>query len=98
MEINQLVNRMLESVKQTYNLDLASDFDLNTSLRLHMVSLRIRLQYRLKMDNPILKEIKEVYSFPYAVAAHASTVLSEYFHTIVPEAEIDTWLCVLPFR
>ena len=88
MEINQLVNRMLESVKQTYNLDLASDFDLNTSLRLHMVSLRIRLQYRLKMDNPILKEIKEVYSFPYAVAAHASTVLSEYFHTIVPEAEI----------
>lgn len=59
IEINQLVNRMLESVKQTYNLDLASDFDLNTSLRLHMVSLRIRLQYRLKMDNPILKEIKE---------------------------------------
>ena len=60
MEINQLVNRMLESVKQTYNLDLASDFDLNTSLRLHMVSLRIRLQYRLKMDNPILKEIKKL--------------------------------------
>lgn len=88
MEINQLVNRMLESVKQTYGLDLASDFDLSTSLRLHMVSLRIRLQYHLKMDNPLLKEIKEVYGFSYAVAAHASTVLSEYFHTIVPEEEI----------
>lgn len=88
MEINQLVNRMLESVHQAYSLELGSDFDLNTSLRQHMVSLRIRLQYRLKMDNPLLREIKEVYSFPYAVAAHASTVLSEYFHTIVPEEEI----------
>ncbi len=88
MEINQLVNRMLESVYQAFLLDFRSDFDLNTSLRQHMVSLRIRLQYRLRLDNPILKEIKEVYSFPYAVAAHGSTVLAEHFHTIVPEEEI----------
>jgi lichenan operon transcriptional antiterminator len=53
-----------------------------------MVPLRIRLQYGLRIDNPILQEIKSNYSFPYVVAAHASTVLSEYFHTIVPEAEI----------
>lgn len=88
MEINQLVNRMLESVKEVFNVDLKFDFDLNTLLRQHMVSLRIRLQYGLRMDNPLLQEIKENYSFPYAVAAHASTVLSEYFHTIVPEEEI----------
>lgn len=88
MEINQLVNRMLETVKDAYGLDFSTDFNLNTLLRQHMVSLRIRLQYGLRMDNPILQEIKENYSFPYAVAAHASTVLSEYFHTIVPEAEI----------
>lgn len=88
MEINQLVNRMLERVQEAFSVDLSSDFDLNTMLRQHMVSLRIRLQYGLRMDNPILQEIKANYSFPYAVAAHASTVLSEYFHTIVPEEEI----------
>lgn len=88
MEINQLVNRMLERVQEAFSVDLSSDFDLNTMLRQHMVSLRIRLQYGLRMENPILQEIKANYSFPYAVAAHASTVLSEYFHTIVPEEEI----------
>ncbi|WP_333646164.1 BglG family transcription antiterminator [Lacrimispora sp.] len=88
MEINQLVNEMLENVYQVFQLDFKSDFDLNTSLRQHMVSLRIRLQYHLKLENPMLKEIKEVYSFPYAVAAQAATVLSEYFHVIVSEDEI----------
>lgn len=88
MEINQLVNRMLESVNQIFQLDFRTDFDLNTSLRQHMVSLRIRLQYGLRLDNPLLKEIKEEYTFPYAIAAQASTVLSEHFHTIVPDEEI----------
>ena len=88
MEVNQLVNQMLDLVDQAFGLRLSSDFDLNTSLRQHMVSMRIRLQYGLKLENPMLREIKEVYSFPYAVAAHASTVLSEHFHTIVPEEEI----------
>ncbi len=88
MEINQLVNEMLENVYQVFQLDFKSDFDLSTSLRQHMISLRIRLQYHLKLENPMLKEIKEVYSFPYAVAAQAATVLSEYFHAMVSEDEI----------
>ncbi len=88
MEINQLVNKMIERVEQEFQLALYTDFDLNTSLRQHMVSLRIRLRYHISIANPILKEIKEEYSFPYVVAAHASTVLSEYFDTIVPEEEI----------
>ena len=33
----------------------------------------------------MLKEIKETYSFPYAMAAQACTILAEYFHTIVSE-------------
>lgn len=87
-EVNQLVNEMLENVHKVFNLDLTSDFELNTSLKKHMVALRIRLQYHLKLENPILKEIKEEYSFPYAVATQAATVLSEYFHVMVSEDEI----------
>lgn len=87
-EINCLVNEMIESVNQVFHLDFSTDFELNTSLRIHMVSLRIRLQYHLKLKNPILKEIKEEYSFAYVVAAQAATVLSEYFNTMVSEDEI----------
>ncbi len=88
MEINKLVNQMLESVERNFQLDLHSDFDLQTNLRQHLVPLRVRLLYHLHLRNPMLREIKENYSFPYAVAAQASTVLSEYFSVVVEEDEI----------
>lgn len=88
MEINQLVNDMLGSVLKIYNVDLYEDFELQTLLRRHMFALRIRLQYHMQFKNPMLKEIKEAYSFPYAMAAQACTVLAEHFHTIVSEDEI----------
>lgn len=88
MEINQLVNDMLASVLKTFSVDLYEDFELQTLLRKHMFALRIRLQYHMQFKNPMLKEIKETYSFPYAMAAQACTVLAEYFHTIVSEDEI----------
>lgn len=88
MEINQLVNDMLASVIKVFNVDLYEDFELQTILRKHMFALRIRLQYHMQLKNPMLKEIKETYSFPYAMAAQACTILAEYFHTIVSEDEI----------
>ncbi|RRD95528.1 PRD domain-containing protein [Clostridiales bacterium COT073_COT-073] len=87
-EIHPLVHHMLESIDHTFQLNFQSDSDLNTLLVQHMISLYTRLKYNLKLDNPILEEIKETYSFAYAIAAHASTVLAEYFKTIVPEEEI----------
>lgn len=88
MEINQLVNDMLDNVNKTFQMDLRSDFELQTSLRQHLVSLRVRLLYHLKLENPMLMDIKTAYSFPYAVAAQAATVLSEHFHSIVNEDEV----------
>ena len=88
MEINRLVNEMLDYIYKLFKLDFSRDFDLQTALRKHMVSLRVRLKYHLTLKNSMLKEIREIYSFSYGVAAQAAMVLSSHFHTIVPEAEI----------
>lgn len=88
MEINRLVSDMLDRVEQVLNVDMRSDFNLHMSLCQHMISMRIRLGYRLKLNNPMLKEIREVYSFPYEVAVQAAFVLSEYFRCPVSEDEI----------
>lgn len=88
MEINRLVNEILDYVYEMFSLDFSRDFDLQTALRKHMVSLRVRLKYHLTLKNSMLEEIRKIYSFSYAVAAQAATVLASYFHTIVPEAEI----------
>ena len=87
-EIYSLTYSMLESIAHTFQIDFRSDQDLNSLLLQHMVSLCARLKHRLKLDNPILNETKETYSFAYAIAAHASTVLAEHFNAIVPEEEI----------
>lgn len=88
IEINKLVNDMLASVFKVFNVDFYQDFELQTLLRKHMFALRVRLQCHMQFKNPMLKEIKEIYSFPYAMAAQACTVLAEYFNTIVSEDEI----------
>lgn len=88
MEINRLVNEMLDYVYELFKLDFSRDFDLQTALRMHMVSLQVRLKYHLPLKNSMIREIREVYSFSYAVATQAAMVLSAHFHTIVPEAEI----------
>lgn len=88
MEINHLVNKMMETIFYTFQIDLRDDFELQTSLRQHMLALRIRLQYHIQIKNPVLREVKETYSFPYAMAAQSSIVLAEHFHTIVSEDEI----------
>ena len=44
MEINHLVNKMMETIFNTFQIDLRDDFELHTSLRQHMLALRIRLQ------------------------------------------------------
>lgn len=87
-ELKELTLQMLDSIKNTFHIDFQSDSDLNFVLNQHMISLCARLKYRLKLENPILEEVKENYSFAYAIAAHASTVLAEFFNTIVPEEEI----------
>ncbi len=87
-EINRLVNEMLDYIYEIFKLDFSRDFDLQTALRKHMVSLRVRLKYHLTLKNSMLKEIREIYSFSYGVAAQAAMVLSSHFHFIVPEAEI----------
>ena len=88
VEINRLVNEMLDYIYKIFKLDFSRDFDLQTALRKHMVSLRVRLKYHLTLKNSMLKEIREIYSFSYGVAAQAAMVLSSHFRTMVPEAEI----------
>lgn len=87
-EINRLVNEILDYVYEIFRLDFSRDFDLQTALRMHMVSLRVRLKYHLPLKNSMIKEIREIYSFSYAVAAQAAMVLASHYHTMVPEAEI----------
>ena len=70
-EISDLVDQMLGAVNDAFKFDFREDLELRMSLSQHMVPLVVRLQHDMKLTNPLLKDIKERYSFAYTMATTA---------------------------
>ncbi len=87
VEVETLVESMLQVIKDNMSIDLTKDIDLRISLGLHLVPLIERIKYRLKLSNPILKEIKQDVIGFYA-AIIATNVLNERYGLTVSEDEI----------
>ena len=87
-EISDLVDQMLGAIYDAFKFDFRDDLELRMSLSQHMVPLVVRLQHDMKLTNPLLKDIKERYSFAYTMATTACVVLNHKFHKAMKEDEI----------
>lgn len=87
-EISDLVDQMLGAVNDAFKFDFREDLELRMSLSQHMVPLVVRLQHDMKLTNPLLKDIKERYSFAYTMATTACVVMNHKFHKTMKEDEI----------
>ncbi|HHV13369.1 MAG TPA: BglG family transcription antiterminator [Clostridiales bacterium] len=86
-EVSNLVDGMLEFIRQETMYDFYSDFEVQMLLKQHMVKMDIRLRYHIFLDNPMLEEIKENHSIAYTIATLATTVLKDYYKTAISEEE-----------
>lgn len=87
-EISDLVDQMLGAVYDAFKFDFRDDLELRMSMSQHMVPLVVRLQHDMKLTNPLLRDIKERYSFAYTMATTACVVLNHKFHKVIKEDEI----------
>lgn len=87
-EINDIVNEMLEVVYDGFKIDFKNDLELIMLLGQHLVPLRVRINFDMKMKNPLLKDIKERYSLAYAMAAQSSTVINQRYDKELDDDEI----------
>lgn len=87
-EINNVVNDMLNHVYESLKVDFRSDFELIMMMSLHLISLKVRLEYDMTMKNPLLSDIKISQSFAYMIANQACDVLSERYNKSISEDEI----------
>ncbi len=60
-ELNELVEQMVASSYEEFNLNLKNNFDLMMLLKQHMVPLDIRLRYNIPLVNPLLTDIQKNY-------------------------------------
>lgn len=87
-EISDLVTEMLEKVKDAFQIDFSSNLELRMSLSQHLIPMQVRIQFDLKLSNPILTDIKKKYALAYAMAGQACTVINKHFHTRLSDDEI----------
>ena len=87
-EIDELITNIFDVIYKTYEIDFSKNFDLRVSLGLHFEPLMHRLKFNLGMKNPLLQKIKENYSYAYAMALVANTVIVQKYEKSLSEDEI----------
>src|SRR5699024_3454263 len=82
------VNEMLQVVNQSFHIDITQEQELIKNLSLHLVPLKYRLKYSIKVQNPLVEEIKKNCPLGFIVANEAVKVLDEPVNGSVGEDEI----------
>ena len=80
------VGAMLDVVWEAFHFVFRRDLELRMNLARHLVPLKVRLKYRMRIDNPLLADIKVRYPLAYSMALDAGRVLAErYGSELSPE-------------
>lgn len=87
-EMDRLVVEMLDEIYEDFRIELRDNFNLRMALNQHMVPFDIRMRYQIRINNPILNEIKQNYIFGYTLAKSGMVILERYYGCAVPEGEI----------
>lgn len=87
-EVWGVVSEMLDVVWETYHFDFRDDLELRMNLARHIVPLSVRLRYNMRLDNPLLPDIKKRYALAFSMALDASSVLAEHYESELSEDEL----------
>lgn len=88
-EIQDAVNEMLQEIYEVFQIDFREDLELIVLLGRHLVPLIIRMKYGMRLENPLLQEIKTRYSLAYTMAIQACAVLERRYGSILDSNEIS---------
>lgn len=87
-ETMNLAVQMLETVYDIFKIDLRDDLELRLSLCRELIPLQIRLKYDMRLDNPMLEEIKAKYFFPFTIAAQSMISVIQVTNRNISDDEI----------
>lgn len=83
-----LVGEMLDAVWRTFRFDFHNDLELRMNLARHLVPLEVRLRHNMRLDNPILGDIKDRFPLAYSMGLEASSALTRRFGSELSEDEV----------
>ena len=74
-EITELVREILDFIYEMMKIDFRNNFSLFMTLSIHMLPLMVRMKYNIKVENPLLFEIKKNFALGYTIALQASVIM-----------------------
>ena len=87
-EVWHVVENMLDVVWDTFGIDLRRDLELRMNLARHVVPLAVRLTWHMRLDNPLLQEVKTRFPLAYSMGASTAPVLEEAYGSAPSDDEI----------
>lgn len=86
--VKTLLKEIIDEIAFKFGTDMEYDKELNISLEYHLNFALNRLIFNMKMDNPLLYEIKKCYPLGYEFAKIAAKVIEKKYNLKVDENEI----------
>ncbi|WP_102268269.1 BglG family transcription antiterminator [Massilicoli timonensis] len=87
--INQLVEKILITIRDIIGIDLLDDFNLRIMLGLHLLPLKFRLEHDVVLKNPICEQIKTQCVSGYELSLIAAEVIKDEWGFELSEQEIS---------
>ncbi len=86
-EISALVNKIHQSIMETFNLDINNQ-DFLMRFALHLRNLVVRLENDITLRNPQMLNIKNTYPYIYEVSVFIADIISRAYNQKLSEDEI----------
>lgn len=87
-DISRIFDKISQQIVADFAIDLADDFELFHLLSLHFIPMMDRLNWDLKVHNPLLEEIKQENLKAFEMAVLAGKIIQQETGLEVNEAEI----------
>ncbi len=84
--VRPLMMRILRAIRDEMQITIRSG-DFTEEFLYHLMFMINRLRFRVKVENPMLQDLKEKYPLAYQMAGIASRVIEEEYHIPIPEEE-----------
>ncbi len=87
-QAEQLTQLLIEQLSEKTMMDFRGDSHLREGLQVHVYATVHRLRYDLPVNNPLTKEIKQLYPFLFDLLIEIVTDLEPTLGFLIPEAEV----------
>lgn len=85
--LETFIPKMIQRISELTMIDFTSDQDLKDGLKVHLYSTLNRLHYGLDVENPMLHEIKKMYTYMFDMLLFVLQEMNEAFNLRIPEEE-----------